>query len=100
MKRSQSHRNLMTHTGWPIDDESAPRMNPEAKREVLVAAAELIGREELARRMAIPNGTLGSWIRGDSAIPDGQFLVLSAVLVKAASESKPSADGPAGPHAA
>ena len=62
-------------------------METEAKREVLIAAAELIGRKELARRMAVPVRTLGSWLRGDTTIPDGQFLVLSAVLVKAASEA-------------
>jgi hypothetical protein len=49
---------------------------------------ELMGREQLAARLGIPETLLDAWIRGDVTMPDGKLLVLAAVLDELAKPKK------------
>ena len=54
---------------------------PETNKQRLIRrAAELMGPEELARRLRIPPSQVEAWIRGDATMPDGQFRALSEAL--------------------
>ena len=43
-------------------------------------AAKLMGREELAKRLNVPESVVDDWIRGDATISDSGLLKLSEIL--------------------
>lgn len=59
------------------------------KHQILRRAQELIGREQLAKRLGISESLLDAWIRGDVTMPDGKLLDLAAALVELAGPRKP-----------
>ncbi|HEY7741255.1 MAG TPA: helix-turn-helix transcriptional regulator, partial [Steroidobacteraceae bacterium] len=59
-------------------------MHSTTKRHLLQRAIELLGREQLAKRLGIPETMLDAWVRGDVTMPDGKLLVLAAALDEAA----------------
>jgi DNA-binding transcriptional regulator YdaS (Cro superfamily) len=63
-------------------------MHSTTKRHLLQRAVELMGREQLAARLGIPETLLDAWIRGDVTMPDGKLLVLAAVLDEIAKPKK------------
>lgn len=55
-------------------------MSTETKQRLLKAAAELIGNEELARRLGVPIWLLVAWIEGGATMPDRMLKALAEVL--------------------
>jgi DNA-binding transcriptional regulator YiaG len=43
-------------------------------------AAERIGREELARRLNVPDSLLTAWMSGHAAMPDRKLLALASLI--------------------
>lgn len=43
-------------------------------------AAKRIGREELARRLNVPDTLLTAWMSGHAAMPDRKLLVLAELI--------------------
>ena len=58
------------------------------KHNILRRAQELIGREQLASRLGIPEAVLDAWVRGDATMPDGKLLDLAAALAEIAGTQK------------
>jgi plasmid maintenance system antidote protein VapI len=58
------------------------------KYRILLDAARLIGAQELARRLKVPEHLVADWIRGDATISDSRLLKLSEVLQRWAHESQ------------
>lgn len=58
-------------------------MGEKTKRELLRRAVELVGREELARRLNAPETLLDAWLRGLATMPDRKLFPLAAVLEQA-----------------
>jgi DNA-binding transcriptional regulator YiaG len=50
------------------------------KQNLLVMAAERIGREELARRLNVPDSLLTAWMSGHAAMPDRKLLALASLI--------------------
>ena len=50
------------------------------KRRILQQATEMVGREELAGRLAVPVTVLDGWQRGEGSMPDGQLLKVVIML--------------------
>ena len=59
-------------------------MSFSKKQQLLERAVELVGRQQLAGRMGIPETLLSAWVSGDVTMPDGKLLVLAAILDEAA----------------
>jgi hypothetical protein len=59
-----------------------------AKKSLLQRASSLLGRDELARRLGVPERLLAAWIAGDATMPDGQLMNLARVLDRAAREDR------------
>jgi len=51
-------------------------------------AAKLMGREELAKRLNVPESVVDDWIRGDATISDSGLLKLSEILEHCAKRPK------------
>jgi len=43
-------------------------------------AAQRIGREELARRMNVPDTLLTAWMSGHASMPDRKLLLLASLI--------------------
>jgi hypothetical protein len=63
-------------------------MQSTTKQNLLQRAMKLMGREQLAARLGIPEKLLDAWVRGDVTMPDGKLLVLAAVLDEIAKPKK------------
>jgi DNA-binding transcriptional regulator YdaS (Cro superfamily) len=63
-------------------------MSPIRKQQLVQRAAELMGRDQLAMRLGISESLLDAWIRGDVTMPDGNLLILGAIVEKVASAKK------------
>jgi transcriptional regulator with XRE-family HTH domain len=50
------------------------------KQNLLVMAARRIGREELARRLNVPDSLLAAWMSGHASMPDLKLLALAALI--------------------
>lgn len=57
----------------------------ERKQSLLRRAVDLVGQQELARLLNIPESIVEAWIRGDATMPDGGLLNLATILDKWAS---------------
>jgi hypothetical protein len=55
-------------------------MDHTIKQRVLQRAADLLGRDEIGRRLNVPSQVIEAWMRGDASLPDGKLLVLACVL--------------------
>ncbi len=51
-----------------------------AKQRLLMAAAKLIGNDELAARLGVPSWLLVAWIEGAASMPDRKLKALAEVL--------------------
>ena len=54
--------------------------NQTSKQHLLHRAAGLLGKEELAERLNVPESLLEKWMGGDATMPDGKLLKLANVL--------------------
>ena len=52
----------------------------ETKLALLRRAAELIGRDELARRLKVPRHLLDAWMVGHATMPDRKIPLVADVL--------------------
>lgn len=57
-------------------------MSDATKQRLLAGAADLLGREELARCLEVNAGVLDAWISGRATMPDGKLMVLADTLAK------------------
>jgi hypothetical protein len=55
-------------------------MAETTKQQLLRRAANLIGRDELAARLKIPESLLDAWISGHAALPDRKLVALADIL--------------------
>jgi hypothetical protein len=55
-------------------------MEDTARQRLLQRASDLLGMDEIARRLNTPPQILEAWICGKANMPDGKLLVLAAVL--------------------
>lgn len=55
-------------------------MSQTAKRALLEQAVSLLGRTNVATRLGVPETMLGAWMRGETPMPNGNMLVLAAML--------------------
>lgn len=55
-------------------------MDQLKKYRILQDAAKLLGVEELARRLKVPERLVADWIRGEGTISDSGLLKLSEAL--------------------
>ena len=55
-------------------------MAETTKQELLQRAVELMGREELARRLKVPGHLLDAWLQGQASMPDGKLMMLAVIL--------------------
>lgn len=55
-------------------------MSQTAKRALLEHAVRLLGRTNVAMRLGVPETMLGAWMRGETPMPNGNMLVLAAML--------------------
>ena len=57
-------------------------MAETTKQNLLRMAAVRIGREELAKRLKIPESLLEAWMGGHASMPDRKLLLLAELLDK------------------
>ena len=57
-----------------------------AKRNLLERAAKRLGKEELAKRLDVPESLLAAWIGGNASMPDRKLLVLAHLIEKLGDE--------------
>ena len=57
-------------------------MDDTAKQNLLQRASDLLGRDEIARRLNTAPQVLEAWICGKANMPDGKLLLLAAVLAE------------------
>jgi DNA-binding transcriptional regulator YdaS (Cro superfamily) len=57
-------------------------MTEKTKQDLLRRAAALVGKEELASRLAVPPSLLDAWMSGHASMPDRKLLVLADLLDK------------------
>ena len=50
------------------------------KQQLLMRAAKLVGSEELAARLNVPDTVLDLWLRGLATMPDRKVLPLADLL--------------------
>jgi len=55
---------------------------------LLQDAAKLLGRQELAKRLNVPESIVDDWMRGEGTISDSGLLKLSEILERWARGSK------------
>jgi len=58
------------------------------KQRLLREAAELLGRQELAKRFNVSESLLDAWIRGDASMPHGGLFTLADILESWANRNK------------
>jgi hypothetical protein len=59
---------------------SGGAMSHIEKRALLEQAVRLLGRTNVATRLGVPETMLGAWMRGETPMPNGNMLVLAAML--------------------
>jgi hypothetical protein len=64
----------------------------QIRQVLLLSAAEVMGRQELALRLRVPQLLLDAWINGHASIPDRKFLMMLDLLD--ASIRNPKSDTP------
>jgi hypothetical protein len=74
-------------------------MSDATKQRLLAGAADLLGREELAKCLGVHAGILEAWISGRASMPDGKLFVLADRLaeVVAAPQNLARQSGPTTP---
>ena len=65
-------------------DERLKRRAADDTQQLVIRAAELVGREKLAEQLGVPEALLEQWIIGEAKMPERKLFVLAAVLVKVA----------------
>jgi MFS family permease len=70
--------NVPTREGIALAQRSG--MEDTARQRLLQRASDLLGMDEIARRLNTPPQILEAWICGKANMPDGKLLVLAAVL--------------------
>ncbi len=60
------------------------------KRALLEHAVRLLGRTNVASRLGVPETMLGAWMRGETPMPNGNMLVLAAMLEQPPQAAEPS----------
>jgi hypothetical protein len=55
-------------------------MADAARRNLLESAAKRIGREELAKRLNVPDHLLTAWMSGHASMPERKFLQLADLI--------------------
>ena len=55
-------------------------MSDTTKQNLLEMAAKRIGREELARRLDVPDTLLTAWMSGHASMPDRKLLALAELI--------------------
>ena len=68
----------------PMPNESLNRRTADDTRELVSRATKLVGSEQLARQLDVPESMLQLWINGDAKMPDRKLFLLAAILVKVA----------------
>lgn len=58
------------------------------KQDLLQRAANLLGRERLARHLNVPAALLDDWLRGEATMGDNQLLRMARVLDGVSRETK------------
>jgi transcriptional regulator with XRE-family HTH domain len=53
----------------------------DVKQRLLREAANMVGKEELARRMNVPVTLLDAWMRGLATMPDRKILPLADLML-------------------
>ena len=51
-----------------------------ARRNLLESAAKRIGRDELAKRLNVPDHLLTAWMSGHASMPERKFLQLADLV--------------------
>ena len=54
-------------------------MDHTAKRALLEQAVRLVGRTKVAKRLGVVEPVLGVWMRGETAIPTINLLILATM---------------------
>jgi hypothetical protein len=67
---------------------SARSVAETTKQRLLREAAELLGRQELAKRFNVSESLLDAWIRGDASMPHGGLFTLADILESWANRNK------------
>lgn len=63
-------------------------MAKTTKQNLLAMAAQRIGREELAKRLSVPESLLTAWMSGHASMPDRKLLALAALIDELGDEQK------------
>lgn len=64
-------------------------MAESTKQRLLKEAAKLLGKDELAAQLRVPQQLLDAWMRGLSTMPDRKLLQLADLLDKFGRPEKP-----------
>lgn len=64
-------------------------MAESTKQRLLKEAAKLLGKDELAAQLRVPQQLLDAWIRGLATMPDRKLLQLADLLDKFGRPEKP-----------
>jgi hypothetical protein len=60
----------------------------DSRQVLLSKAADLVGRQKLARCLNISPALLDSWISGSGSMPDGKLMELALTMDKLSREQK------------
>lgn len=55
-------------------------VSKSSQQALLAEAARRLGREELARRLKVPEALLDTWMNGHATMPERKFLALLDVM--------------------
>lgn len=64
-------------------------MAESTKQRLLKEAAKLLGKDELAAQLRVPQQLLDAWMRGLATMPDRKLLQLADLLDKFGRPEKP-----------
>lgn len=64
-------------------------MTESTKQRLLKEAAKLLGKEELAAELRVPQELLEAWMRGLATMPDRKLLALADLLDRFGRPEKP-----------
>lgn len=70
----------------PSSDEDRRRRAADDTQQLVSRVAELVGREQLAEQLSVPEALLDQWIRGEARMPERKLFALAAILVKVAED--------------
>ena len=66
------------------------------KRGLLERALQLLGRDELAKRLNIPTSLVDDWVRGNAAMPDGKLMEIARTMDKLSPDLRTRSDSDPG----